>query len=104
MAEQPVTVPIHPVAPRLKSGPKIPHVGPHRDAYHAEHKNTVGHESDNWWAKVRILPFPGIGADRVYFFCSFSKHMRCCTGIAHSKQLEPVDLRPATSSGSQRVV
>ncbi|PPQ79015.1 hypothetical protein CVT25_002324 [Psilocybe cyanescens] len=49
MAEQ--TIPIHPVAPRLKSGPKTPHVGPHRDDYHKAHKETVGHESDNWWAK-----------------------------------------------------
>lgn len=104
MAEQPITVPIHPVAPRLKSGPKTPHIGPHRDDYHAEHKNTVGHESDTWWAKVRILPFLGIGADRIYFFCLFSKRMQCCTGIAHSKQLERADLRPVTSSGSQRVV
>ncbi|KIJ95754.1 hypothetical protein K443DRAFT_682777 [Laccaria amethystina LaAM-08-1] len=47
---------IHPVAPRLKSGPKTPHVGPHIDAYRAAHKETVGHESDKWWAhKAREL-------------------------------------------------
>lgn len=53
MAEAPETIPIHPVAPRLKSGPKKPHVGPHIDDYRKAHKETVGHESDNWWAKVR---------------------------------------------------
>ncbi|KAF8802010.1 acetate--CoA ligase [Phlegmacium glaucopus] len=41
---------IHPVAPRLKQGKK-PHVGPDIDAYRAAHKETVGHESDKWWAK-----------------------------------------------------
>ena len=53
MAEQIQTIPIHPVAPRLKHGRKKPHIGPHIDDYHAAHKETVGHESDNWWAKVR---------------------------------------------------
>lgn len=52
MAEQP-TVPIHPVAPRLKNGANKPHIGPHIDDYRNAHKDTVGHESDNWWAKVR---------------------------------------------------
>lgn len=46
--------PIHPVAPRLKDGPKIPHVGPHIHAYKKAHEETVGHESDKWWAKVSI--------------------------------------------------
>ena len=48
-------VPIHPVAPRLKAGPKRPHVGPDIEAYRAAHKETVGHESDKWWAKVKFL-------------------------------------------------
>jgi acetyl-CoA synthetase len=51
MAEQPVQVPIHPVAPRLKGEHKKPHVGPDIHAYRDAHKETVGHESDNWWAK-----------------------------------------------------
>ncbi|KAF9531243.1 hypothetical protein CPB83DRAFT_849625 [Crepidotus variabilis] len=51
MAEETVKIPIHPVAPRLKNGPKTPHIGPHIDDYHKAHKETVGHESDNWWAK-----------------------------------------------------
>ncbi|KAH8102116.1 acetate--CoA ligase [Cristinia sonorae] len=45
-------VPTHPIAPRLKSGPKTPHVGPHIHAYREAHKETVGHESDKWWAKM----------------------------------------------------
>ncbi|KAF7979822.1 hypothetical protein HWV62_40898 [Athelia sp. TMB] len=56
MAEEtPVAVPIHPVAPRLKEGHKAykkPHVGPHHDAYKLAHSETIGHESDKWWAKI----------------------------------------------------
>ena len=44
--------PIHPVAPRLKTGPKIPHIGPDINAYRSAHEKTLGHESDKWWAKV----------------------------------------------------
>ena len=43
---------IHPVAPRLRNGHKIPHIGPHIHAYRKLHQETVGHESDKWWAKV----------------------------------------------------
>jgi len=66
MAEQEQTIPIHPIAPRLKSGPKTPHIGPHIDDYRRAHKETVGHESDSWWAKVRStrrLDFEGITND-----------------------------------------
>ncbi|TFK71460.1 acetate--CoA ligase [Pluteus cervinus] len=52
MAEAPVKVPLHPIAPRVKSGEKVPHIGPHIDAYKAAHKETIGHESDHWWAKI----------------------------------------------------
>ena len=45
---------IHPVAPRMKEGPKQPHIGPNIEAYHSAHKETVGHESDKWWAKVNF--------------------------------------------------
>lgn len=45
-------VPIHPVAPRLKAGSKIPHIGPDLAAYKAAHAETLGHESDKWWRKV----------------------------------------------------
>ena len=44
--------PIHPVAPRLRNGPKKPHVGPTRDHYHEHHSQTVGEQSDKWWEKV----------------------------------------------------
>ena len=50
----PETVPTHPIAPRVKNGPKTPHIGPHINAYRNFHSETVGHESDKWWAKVRI--------------------------------------------------
>ena len=48
-------IPIHPVAPRMKESHKHykkPHVGPHLDAYKAAHAETIGDESDKWWAKV----------------------------------------------------
>jgi acetyl-CoA synthetase len=54
MADIPEPIPIHPVAPRLKGAHKKPHVGPHIDAYKVAHSETIGHESDKWWAKVRL--------------------------------------------------
>jgi hypothetical protein len=51
MASEPI--PKHPVAPRLASGHKVPHIGPDISAYKFHHAQTVGHESDAWWAKVR---------------------------------------------------
>ncbi|KAI0252865.1 acetate--CoA ligase [Lactifluus subvellereus] len=45
-------VPLHPVAPRLKYGPKRPHVGPTINEYRALHARTVGPGSDEWWAKT----------------------------------------------------
>jgi acetyl-CoA synthetase len=54
MTETTVKASIHPVAPRLK-GLKQPHIGPDIEAYYAAHKETVGHESDKWWAKVNLL-------------------------------------------------
>jgi acetyl-CoA synthetase len=50
MSEDPV--PIHPVAPRLKAGLKVPHVGPDLAAYQFSHAETLGHESDAWWRKM----------------------------------------------------
>ena len=49
---------IHPIAPRLKNGHKIPHIGPHIHAYRKLHSETVGHESDKWWAKVNTHVIP----------------------------------------------
>ncbi|KIJ16586.1 hypothetical protein PAXINDRAFT_11037 [Paxillus involutus ATCC 200175] len=51
MAET-TSVPIHPVAPRLLNGPKVPHIGPDIDAYRTAHTQTIGDGSDEWWAKV----------------------------------------------------
>ena len=48
------SVEAHPIAPRMRNGPKKPHVGPTRDDYHQHHAMTVGHHSDKWWAKVSI--------------------------------------------------
>ncbi|KAH6901954.1 acetyl-coenzyme a synthetase [Coprinopsis sp. MPI-PUGE-AT-0042] len=39
-----------PVAPRVLKGPKKPHIA-HIDEYRQTHSETVGHESDKWWAK-----------------------------------------------------
>ncbi len=47
------SAPIHPVAPRLKNGPLKPHVGPTISEYKAAHAQTVGPNSDEWWAKAR---------------------------------------------------
>jgi hypothetical protein len=45
-------VPIHPVAPRLKDGPKKPHVGPTIDDYKALHAQSIGPGSDEYWTKA----------------------------------------------------
>ncbi|TDL27840.1 acetate--CoA ligase [Rickenella mellea] len=52
MAEAHVEAPIHPVAPRVKNGPKKPHVGPTIDDYKKHHASTVGDNSDEFWAKA----------------------------------------------------
>ncbi|KAG6380401.1 hypothetical protein JVT61DRAFT_8520 [Boletus reticuloceps] len=52
MTDSTESVPIHPVAPRLKNGPKTPHLGPDIDAYRAAHALTVADDSEEWWAKV----------------------------------------------------
>lgn len=53
MTESTKSVPTHPVAPRLKNGPRTPHIGPDIDAYRAAHALTTAEDSDEWWAKVR---------------------------------------------------
>lgn len=60
MPEDANGIPVHPIAPRLSNGPKTPHIGPNILAYQAAHGETIGHESDHWWAKVRAFaaPFP----------------------------------------------
>ncbi|TFY75948.1 hypothetical protein EWM64_g8064 [Hericium alpestre] len=45
-------IPIHPVAPRMSNGTRKPHIGPHFHAYKTAHNETIGHESDKWWAKM----------------------------------------------------
>ncbi|KAG8216213.1 hypothetical protein J3R82DRAFT_8246 [Butyriboletus roseoflavus] len=52
MAESTESVPTHPVAPRLKNGPRTPHLGPDIDAHTAAHALTIAEDSDEWWAKV----------------------------------------------------
>jgi hypothetical protein len=46
------SVPIHPVAPRLKDGPKKPHVGPTIGDYKALHTQSIGPGSDEYWTKA----------------------------------------------------
>ncbi|KAG9227010.1 hypothetical protein CCMSSC00406_0008982 [Pleurotus cornucopiae] len=69
MAEAPEAIPIHPVASRILKGRKKPHVGPHFHAYKQAHEETVGHESDAWWAKTAIIyeaDEPGEGREVTY--------------------------------------
>jgi acetyl-CoA synthetase len=39
----------------MTNGPKKPHIGPDIDAYHQAHAQTIGSQSDAWWAKVSFL-------------------------------------------------
>ena len=61
---------VHPVAPRLKNGPKVPHIGPHFHAYKKAHEETVGHESDKWWSKVRRVVHRVEHSTRAHFISS----------------------------------
>jgi hypothetical protein len=45
---------IHPIAPHLKAGLKVPYVGPDLAAYDSSHTKTLGHESDAWWRKASL--------------------------------------------------
>jgi hypothetical protein len=98
MAEQPEKIPIHPIAPRLKNGPKKPHIGPHIHAYRAAHKESLGGESDEWWAKVctMLVVFEEI------YLTGLSKLMIFSTGIVLSRPSERAGSPPVTSSGSQK--
>lgn len=58
MAESTESIPLHPVAPRLKDGPKTPHLGPDIDSYRAAHALTIAEDSDEWWAKVCTTNYP----------------------------------------------
>ncbi|KAJ7663613.1 hypothetical protein B0H17DRAFT_1162843 [Mycena rosella] len=52
----PEAIVTHPVAKRMGSGTRTPHVGPDLAAYRAAHAETVGENSDGWWAeKAREL-------------------------------------------------
>jgi hypothetical protein len=73
------SAPIHPVAPRLKEGHKKTHVGPNIDAYKAVHAQTIGPESDKWWAKVCLNWREQEGL--VLKSCRWP--VKCFIGIAH---------------------
>lgn len=96
----PAQVPMHPVAPRMTNRGKKPHIGPHIDDYHKAHKETIGHESDAWWAKVSSIRL-------VYLDETLTISIRWreipCTGTVPSILFVPVDLRQATLHGSPRV-
>lgn len=99
MTESTESVPIHPVAPRLKNGPKTPHLGPDIDAYRAAHAQTIAENSDEWWAKVCITDCLSAITDRSWFP---RLRRRPCTGIALSTLSELVILKQETSLGSPR--
>jgi acetyl-CoA synthetase len=48
------SVPTHPIAPRLKGGPKKPHVGPTIGDYKSLHAQTIGPGSDEYWTKASL--------------------------------------------------
>ena len=42
----------HPIPSRIADGPEVPYIGPHFEAYKKAHAETIGENSDKWWAKV----------------------------------------------------
>jgi hypothetical protein len=95
----PEPAPIHPVAPRLKNGSKIPHIGPHINAYRLAHAETVGHESDKWWAKVRRHT---LAAGSVPILTRDRPRARRSLGTGPSTPYAQGRSRTATSSGFPR--
>ena len=47
-------IPKHPIAPKVAAGPKKPHIGPAFEDYAKAHAQTIGPQSDEWWAKVSL--------------------------------------------------
>jgi len=79
---------IHPIAPRLKAGLKVPYVGPNLAAY----------ESDAWWRKA---------SSRIHFYvalidCRIRWPMRGSIGTVHSRLCVPVASELFILLGSQR--
>ena len=94
------TVPIHPVAPRLKNGPKKPHVGPTLDNYKALHAQSIGPGSDEYWSKVGQLNTPL----KNYYRSTVTSYLkrslaRRFTGTDPSRPFGLVALKRAISSG-----
>ena len=52
---QHTNIPTHPIASRVQSHQKKPHVGPDIQTYRDHHEKTVGEGSDEWWAQVRLF-------------------------------------------------
>jgi hypothetical protein len=79
-------IPIHPVAPRMKNGTKQPHIGPNIDAYRKAHSETIGHESDHWWAKV-LQSLSQLSCLMITLMLADARRWpdRLCTGIGLSK-------------------
>jgi hypothetical protein len=93
MAEK---IPVHPVAPRLKSGLRKPHIEPDIHAYRDAYKQSLGHESNKWWAKVVYAS----SIVAVLYLTQPSKLTIYSTGTALSRPYEPVGSPQATLSGS----
>lgn len=70
--------PSHPVAPRLRDGPKKPHVGPSIHDYKQHHSLTVGPHSDHFWEKVSKCLFLFISLDQMLSGAGAG----CCRGGA----------------------
>lgn len=102
MADTHIGVPTHPVAPRLTQGLKIPHIGPHIEAYRAAHAQTVGHESDEWWAKVRLSFLMSLLSD--WLIMIFRWRVRCSTGIGPSRLSDQVVSPLVTLRGSLKAL
>ena len=99
----PAPVPKHPVAPRLANGPKKPHIGPDIHAHRHAHAQTIGAQSDEWWARVRVVIAMCFDHTRAHTRI-FRLREKRFTGIVPSIQFDQVDLRPAISYGSPKAV
>lgn len=72
MAEHHEPVPKHPIAPKVRQGGVIPHIGPSIEDYKKVHAQTIGAQSDEWWGTVsRTLHLASFSSVfRFFFFLS----------------------------------
>ena len=75
MAEHHEPVPKHPIAPKVRQGGVIPHIGPSIEDYKKVHAQTIGAQSDEWWGTVSRTTLHSASFSSVFRFFLFSSRL-----------------------------